>query len=280
MAKKTETTNSVDTKYPAKKNAKKLVLNAKTTDVKQDKKEIDELANAIESSLQPEAAPVGDKVLKVKKEPVKDLASLAGVLEDKGIDVPKVEEVVDIKQTVPAKSPLPVEGTTKPAPKHSHDKGAPNKPYQKHHNANYGRPYQGKPNGEVFRNNGMNRPEMGVYPEHIVQMVLIIKNNAEIRRYTALGVLNYLLQKGEIRGGGRFVDFKWDKFVVKCGNLVKEYEYVEVFFINCFVASFSSFSASAQNTIDTFLNIEKDMRFEQVYDEKEVQFIVNSNEGR
>lgn len=45
------------------------------------------------------------------------------------------------------------------------------------------------------------------FPKHVVAIALLIKNNAEIRRFTALGILNYLLQKGEINGEHRYVSF-------------------------------------------------------------------------
>ena len=35
-------------------------------------------------------------------------------------------------------------------------------------------------------------------PNHITELALIVKNNAQIRRYTAIGIINYLCQKGEI----------------------------------------------------------------------------------
>ena len=101
-------------------------------------------------------------------------------------------------------------------------------------------------------------------PEHIANLVLIVKNNAEIRRFTALGILNYLLQKGQIKGNNRFVYFKWDKFVVKFGTMSRDYEYSEPFFINALVASFSSFSSSAQRTIDNFTRKEMNEYIEDV----------------
>lgn len=116
------------------------------------------------------------------------------------------------------------------------------------------------------------------YPEHIVNLALIIKNNAEIRRFTALGILNYLLQKGEIKGKSRYVNFKYNKFAVSCDGLVREYLYTEPFFINALIAAFSSFSASAQRTINIFCEKEIDKALSDVADTKEVDDIVALNE--
>lgn len=91
------------------------------------------------------------------------------------------------------------------------------------------------------------------FPQHFVEIALIIKNNAEIRRFTALGIINYLLQKGEIKGEKRYVQFLWNKFAVKADGLAREYSYTEPFFLNCLVASFASFSANAQRTINNFI---------------------------
>lgn len=121
-------------------------------------------------------------------------------------------------------------------------------------------------------------PAAANYPEHIVAIALIIKNNAEIRRFTALGILNYLLQKGEIKGDNRYVSFKWNKFAVKCNGLMREYSYTEPFFINALVASFNSFSASAQRTIDAFCHKEMSVSINKAVDKEEVEAITALNE--
>lgn len=121
-------------------------------------------------------------------------------------------------------------------------------------------------------------PITGRYPDHVVQIALLIKNNAEIRRFTALGILNYLLQKGEIKGNARYVSFKWNKFAVKCNNLMREYSYNEPFFLNALVASFASFSASAQRTIDHFCKQEMSVGISKAVDQEEVENIAVLNE--
>ena len=121
-------------------------------------------------------------------------------------------------------------------------------------------------------------PVTGRYPDHVVQIALLIKNNAEIRRFTALGILNYLLQKGEIRGNARYVSFKWNKFAVKCNGLMREYSYNEPFFLNALVASFASFSASAQRTIDHFCKQEMSVGIGKAVDQEEVNNIAALNE--
>lgn len=121
-------------------------------------------------------------------------------------------------------------------------------------------------------------PVAANFPEHVVQIALLIKNNAEIRRFTALGVLNYLLQKGEIRGDKRYVSFKWNKFAVKANGLMREYSYNEPFFLNALVAAFSSFSASAQRTIDAFCKKEMSVGIAKAVDQEEVENIAALNE--
>ena len=121
-------------------------------------------------------------------------------------------------------------------------------------------------------------PIVNKFPDHIVQIALLIKNNAEIRRFTALGVLNYLLQKKEISGDSRYVSFKWNKFAVKCNGLMREYSYTEPFFLNALVAAFSSFSASAQRTIDNFCKKEMSVGIAKAVDQEEVDNIATLNE--
>ena len=116
------------------------------------------------------------------------------------------------------------------------------------------------------------------FPKHVVGIALLIKNNAEIRRFTALGILNYLLQKREITGDHRYVTFKWNKFAVKANNLMREYSYNEPFFLNALVAAFSSFSASAQRIIDEFCRQEMSIGLNKAVDQDEVNDIVALNE--
>lgn len=133
----------------------------------------------------------------------------------------------------------------------------------------------GKP--VIKKRNGL-PPVTANFPEHIVQIALLIKNNAEIRRFTALGILNYLLQKKEIEGDKRYVSFKWNKFAVKANGLMREYSYNEPFFLNALVASFSSFSASAQRTIDAFCRKEMSVGITKAVDSEEVNNIAEMNE--
>ena len=131
--------------------------------------------------------------------------------------------------------------------------------------------------GKQQKKNGI-PPVANRYPEHVVQIALLIKNNAEIRRFTALGILNYLLQKGEINGNSRYVSFKWNKFAVKANGLMREYSYNEPFFLNALVAAFSSFSASAQRTIDHFCKQEMSIGIAKAVDQDAVNDIVELNE--
>ena len=117
-----------------------------------------------------------------------------------------------------------------------------------------------------------------LFPEHYISIALIIKNNAEIRRFTSIGILNYLLQKGIIKGDKRYVSFKWNKFTVKCNGLVKEYSFNEPFFLNALVAAFSSFSASAQRTINNFCQEEMNTSLDKAVNVDEVNNIVALNE--
>lgn len=116
------------------------------------------------------------------------------------------------------------------------------------------------------------------YGEHTIELASIVINNAEIRRFTAIGILNYLLQKGEINGEKRYVSFKWNKFSVNCDGLARDYFYTEPFFINALVASFTSFSASAQRVIDNFCRKEMSVGINKAASQEDVDNIVQMNE--
>ena len=82
------------------------------------------------------------------------------------------------------------------------------------------------------------------------------------------------MQKGEISGDKRYVSFKWNKFAVKANGLMREYPYTEPFFINALVAAFTSFSASAQITIDNFCHKEMSVGIDKAVDQEEVNEIL------
>lgn len=107
-------------------------------------------------------------------------------------------------------------------------------------------------------------PESFNNPEHVTALVLLLKNNAEIRRFTSIGILNYLTQIGEISGVKKYVTFKWNKFSVCCDGLAREYKYSESWFIRALVASYTSFAAASEQVINQFCELELDKPIEKV----------------
>lgn len=116
-------------------------------------------------------------------------------------------------------------------------------------------------------------------PEHIRNLVYQIRNNTEIRRFTALGIINYLLSKGEIKGEKRYVNFLWDKFTVKCDGLCRDFLYTEPFFLNAFAASFASFAANAQRILNAFCIAEKNAGANEVLKQEEIDALAEINEA-
>ena len=67
-------------------------------------------------------------------------------------------------------------------------------------------------------------------PEELQNVIKIVKYNANIRRHTALNVLNTFVEDGFILDNkGAFVDFQWDKYTVKQNGVTKEYQYDKTF---------------------------------------------------
>lgn len=93
-------------------------------------------------------------------------------------------------------------------------------------------------------------------PDETLAIALLVKNNAEVKRFTALNILNWLMQKEEISGNHRYVVFKFDKFAVRCNGLTREYTYKEPFFINALIAAFTCLAHSAEKVIGRFVQAE------------------------
>lgn len=93
-------------------------------------------------------------------------------------------------------------------------------------------------------------------PKHILEVVFIIKFNAEIRRFTAKGIINSLFTRDEIKTKRPYIKFLWNKFVINTNGLNHEYNYNETFFINSLIASFQCFAEIAQETINKFCSEE------------------------
>lgn len=125
-------------------------------------------------------------------------------------------------------------------------------------NANVGNATSKKPFNKTKKNYPSTReyvrPEI---PEHLRNLVLLMKNNAEIRRFTALGIIDALKEANELKGEKHYVDFKFNHFVVSDDGLRRDYRYNEIFFLNALVNSFSRFAASAQVVISNFVEVEK-----------------------
>lgn len=119
-------------------------------------------------------------------------------------------------------------------------------------------------------------PAVKNIPTHVLELACIVKDNAEIRRFTSLAILNYLYQKNELHGKKGYVDFLWNKFAVKAGGLSREYRYTEPFFIKALVSSFTSFANSANKTINNFLEIELNTELSEITNNDEIVEIVNT----
>jgi len=92
-----------------------------------------------------------------------------------------------------------------------------------------------------------------------VELALIVKNNAEIRRFTSKNIIAHLVASGKASVEDKIhVEFLWNKFKVtrnvNGNNLSTEYLYTESFFVKSLINSFEQFSESASQTIGAFAN--------------------------
>lgn len=114
-------------------------------------------------------------------------------------------------------------------------------------------------------------------PEHIARVSVLLINNAELRRFTAIAIRNYLLQKGVVEPGNIYIKFGAAKFTVHNNGLVSQYRYTEKFFLNALAAAFPSFAASANRAIDNLCEIEFAQNAGDVIDNDVVKDIVEDN---
>lgn len=93
---------------------------------------------------------------------------------------------------------------------------------------------------------------------HQRDLVYLLKNNSEIRRFTSLNIINHLCDTGDIPAETqkKSVDFLWDKFRVIADGFGTDYRYTEEFLLKALIKSFEQFAESATKTISTFTNTE------------------------
>ena len=94
-------------------------------------------------------------------------------------------------------------------------------------------------------------------PEHTRNLVYLVKNNAEIRRFTSLGIINVMKQRGMIDKNAKVsVEFYFNKYSVAVNGLRQEYTYNNEIFIRSLSAAFVSFAYNADNVIREYLRVE------------------------
>lgn len=117
------------------------------------------------------------------------------------------------------------------------------------------------------------------YGENTIALIRIIFNNADIKRYTSLAIINWLKQKGIINGDKIYISFYWNKFTISVDGLNRDYSYNEPFFINCFVASFKIQANFVQKLIDGFVN-EKFATEEVIVNEDSINSVIEASENK
>ena len=94
-------------------------------------------------------------------------------------------------------------------------------------------------------------------PVHVRNLAFVVRNNAEIRRFTSKGIIYTLSKNGVIKKTDKvYVDFMFTKFSISINGLKTEYTYNNQMFLNALCASFNSFVDNAQNIINDFLEKE------------------------
>lgn len=95
-------------------------------------------------------------------------------------------------------------------------------------------------------------------PQHILDVVCIVKFNAAFRRHTSLNILHTLEDDGRIcNSKGAYVDFLWNKFRVTAdGGLRREYRYTDDLFIDALVKAHADVASDSQRVIGIMIDTE------------------------
>lgn len=98
-------------------------------------------------------------------------------------------------------------------------------------------------------------------PQHILDVVCIVKFNAAFRRHTSLNILHTLEDDGRIYNSkGAYVDFLWNKFRVTAdGGLRREYRYTEDLFIDALVKAHADVATDNQKVINSMIDTEAEL---------------------
>ena len=89
--------------------------------------------------------------------------------------------------------------------------------------------------------------------QQLQDVVKIVRYNANIKRHTALNIINKFVEDGFIdNGNGAFVDFLWDKYTVKHNNITKEYKYDKTF-VEALVKAHSDIANDSTVAIKAFI---------------------------
>lgn len=98
-------------------------------------------------------------------------------------------------------------------------------------------------------------------PQHILDVVCIVKFNAAFRRHTSLNILHALEDDGRIYNAkGAYVDFLWNKFRVTAdGGLRREYRYTDDLFIDALVKAHADVASDSQRVIGIMIDTETEL---------------------
>ena len=146
-----------------------------------------------------------------------------------------------------------------------------------YHRPNYRR--DAAPAGELEQKKEIRYPGLPPYVQniepHIVRMIRVLHANADIRRYTALGIVNRLIANGTITEEGNYVRFRWDKFTVSSKGINNDYRYTDIVFLESFVGAFGILTSVASKSLDNFCKIEFDKLSGEKIDAKNVDSVSN-----
>lgn len=98
-----------------------------------------------------------------------------------------------------------------------------------------------------------NKTKTSKVARELEEVIKIVKYNANIKRHTALNIINTFIEDGFIPDrNGAFVDFQWSKYTVKHNGITKEYHYDKTF-VEALIKAHEDVAKDNKNTIAAFI---------------------------
>lgn len=114
-------------------------------------------------------------------------------------------------------------------------------------------------------------------PDYVKNLIKILKNNAEMRRFVSIGIIQYLRNEGVVTGKSVYVDFAWSKFAVVVDGLGKDYRYNEAWVATAFIAALRNFSDNVIEVVNNYFLCQDNKSLSQITTQDKIDSLAALN---